>query len=95
MRDSTYSLYTFRGVKPRAQWDPRVLDDLEGDVESKNVGEVSIVGRDAVSAKKRCEEGRWVRLSHTATRRFCLGKSVLRHGNSWWRMLLLTRPGCP
>ena len=74
MRDSTYSLYTFRGVKPRAQWDPRVLDDLEGDIESKDVGEVSIVARDAVSAKKRCEEGRWVRLRHTATRALLPGE---------------------
>jgi len=74
MRDSTYSLYTFRGVKPRAEWDPRVLDDLEGDIESKDVGEVKIVARDAVSAKKRCEEGRWVRLSHTATRALLPGE---------------------
>jgi hypothetical protein len=68
MRDSRFRLYTFRGVKPRKPWDIRALEDLEGDLESKDVGEVSVVALDPVEAQKRAEAARWVRLSLLDTR---------------------------
>jgi len=74
MRDSRFRLYTFRGVKPRKPWDIQALEDLEGDLESKDVGEVSVVALDQADAQKRAEAARWVRLSLVDTRQLELAE---------------------
>ena len=68
MRDSSYSLFTFHGVTPRKRWDVRGLDDLEGDLHSKNVGQVSVVASTLEGARNRAADAGWVRLSLNSTR---------------------------